>query len=256
MTDDADQTRVSEPAEPALFAVPDAPTTGSNEAGLPPELRPRQRLREAGAESLSAAELLALVLDAGDTGSGTAGTLRAAADALSELGGLAGLRDASRYELARALPDPDGACASQVQAAIELGRRLMSLAGPDQHSISAPADVYRLLAGRMRDLDRENFVALLLDNRNQLLDSPTISIGTLNSSLVHPREVFKPAIKASAAGVIVAHNHPAGHLQPSEEDRKVTHRLSEAGQTIGIELLDHVIVAREGYASLKEMGLL
>lgn len=272
MTDYPDPIEVSEPAEPALFAVPgtreepDALHTASapskepgrgKAAGLPPELRPRERLQEAGAEALSAAELLALVLDeANDEWSATASPLQTATDAISRLGGRAGLRDASYHELACALPHPDGSCASKIIAAIELGRRLMSIAGPDPHSITSPADVNRLVGGRMKDLDREHFVAVLLDNRNQVLDSPTISIGMLNFSPVHPREVFKPAIKASAAGVILAHNHPAGHLKPSEEDRQVTRRLSEAGKTIGIEVLDHVIVAREGYASLKEMDLM
>lgn len=256
------------PAESVLFAVPEPPDAAAVESEAAPEtlslttelaqeLRPCERLLSAGAEALSSAELLALILDGDGVDELAERELLATAQAaISELGGLAGLRDASRHELAGALPSPDGARSLKVLAAIELGRRTVNLPGPEPHSISSPADVHRLLGGSMQDLDREHFVAVLLDTRNQVLDTPTISIGTLASSLVHPREVFKPAIRTSAAGVILVHNHPAGHLSPSREDRQVTIRLVEAGRTIGIEVLDHVIVTREGYASLEELGLL
>jgi DNA repair protein RadC len=106
---------------------------------------------------------------------------------------------------------------------------------------------------RLAHLDREHFVVLLLDTKNRVIASPTISVGTLSSSLLHPREVFKPAVKASAASVVLVHNHPSGDVRPSAEDRAATRRLLEAGEIFGIEVLDHVIIG-ERYLSMKESG--
>ena len=121
--------------------------------------------------------------------------------------------------------------------------------------ISSPADVDRLLRGRIANLDRENFVVVLLNTKNEVIESPLVSVGTLSSALVHPREVFKPAIRASAASVILAHNHPSGKVEPSREDREVTRRLVGAAEILGIEVLDHVIVG-DGFYSMKEHGKL
>jgi len=121
--------------------------------------------------------------------------------------------------------------------------------------ISSPADVDRLLRGRIANLDRENFVVVLLNTKNEVIETSTVSVGTLSASLVHPREVFKPAVRASAASVILAHNHPSGKVEPSKEDREVTRRLGEAAAILGIEVLDHIIVG-DGYFSLKEHGML
>jgi DNA repair protein RadC len=111
------------------------------------------------------------------------------------------------------------------------------------------------LRGRIASLDRENFVAVLLNTKNEVIGFPTISVGTLSASLVHPREVFKPAIRASAASVVLAHNHPSGRVEPSSEDREVTERMAGAAKIIGIGVLDHVILG-DGYFSMKEHGLL
>ncbi len=219
------------------------------DVGLALELHPRKRLLEAGPEALSSAELLALLLG-GEPGR----ALKLSADVISQADGLAGLRAASYHELLHG-SELSEARAATVVAAIELGKRLTSARGPERPGISSPRDVDTLLGVRMRDLDREHFVVLLLDTKNQVLGSPTISVGTLSSSLVHPREVFKPAIRVSAASVILAHNHPSGSLEPSAEDRQVTSRLVQAGKHIGIEVLDHVIFG-EGYLSMKERGLL
>jgi DNA repair protein RadC len=121
--------------------------------------------------------------------------------------------------------------------------------------ISSPADVDRLLRGRIANLDRENFVVVLLNTRNEVIETSTVSVGTLSASLVHPREVFKLAVRASAASVILAHNHPSGKVEPSKEDREVTRRLGEAAAILGIEVLDHIIVG-DGHFSLKEHGML
>ena len=142
-----------------------------------------------------------------------------------------------------------------ILAAVEFGKRLGRVRNPGRAVISSPADVEGLLRGRIANLDRENFVAVLLNTKNEVVEYPTISVGTLSSSLVHPREVFKPAIRASAAGVVLAHNHPSGKVEPSREDRDVTRRLVEASEIIGIEVLDHVILG-DGYFSMKEHGML
>ena len=140
-------------------------------------------------------------------------------------------------------------------AAVEFGKRLGRVRNPGRPVISSPADVDGLLRARIANHDRENFVAVLLNTKNEVIGFPTISVGTLSASLVHPREVFKPAIRASAASVVLAHNHPSGKVDPSREDREVTKRLVSAAEIIGIEVLDHVILG-DGYFSMKEQGML
>ncbi|MGI8867177.1 MAG: JAB domain-containing protein [Rubrobacteraceae bacterium] len=140
-------------------------------------------------------------------------------------------------------------------AAVEFGKRLGRVRNPGRPMISSPADVDGLLRGRIANLDRENFVVVLLNTKNEVLESPTVSVGTLSSTLVHPREVFRPAIRASAASVVLAHNHPSGKMEPSREDREVTSRIGEAAKILGIEVLDHVILG-DGYFSMKEHDLL
>jgi DNA repair protein RadC len=132
---------------------------------------------------------------------------------------------------------------------------MVSEQGPERPVISSPEDVDRLLRGRMAHLDRERFVVLLLNAKNAVMETHTVSIGTLTSSLVHPREVFKPAVQASAAGLILAHNHPSGKSAPSREDRDVTRRIARAGKTMGIEVLDHLVIG-DAYFSFKEHGLI
>jgi DNA repair protein RadC len=140
-------------------------------------------------------------------------------------------------------------------AAVEFGKRLGRVRNPGRPMISSPEDVDGLLRGRIANLDRENFVVVLLNTKNEVMGFPTVSVGTLSASLVHPREVFKPAIRASAAGIVLAHNHPSGRVGPSREDREVTGRLKQASEIIGIEVLDHVILG-DGYFSMKEHGIL
>ena len=138
---------------------------------------------------------------------------------------------------------------------MEFGKRLGRVRNPGRLVISSSADVDGLLRGRIANHDRENFVAVLLNTKNEVIEFPTISVGTLSASLVHPREVFKPAIRASAASVVLAHNHPSGKVDPSREDREVTKRLVSAAEIIGINVLDHVILG-EGYFSMREQGML
>ena len=218
---------------------------------LPPELRPRERLLELGPGALSDGELLGLLFG---IGSREKTAVELAQAVLSEASGLYSLYDVSIHELTE-INGIGEAKACIILAAVELGRRIGQVRNPERPVVSSPADVERILRGRIANLDRENFVAMLLNIKNEVVETPTISVGTLSASLVHPREVFKPAIRASAASVILAHNHPSGKVEPSREDREVTVRLAEAAKILGIELLDHVIVG-DGHFSMKEHGML
>ena len=164
------------------------------------------------------------------------------------------LSDLSVHELTE-LNGIGEAKACIILAAVELGRRIGQVRNPPRTVVSSPADVDRLLRGRIANLDRENFVVVLLNAKNEVIETPLVSVGTLSASLVHPREVFKPAIRASAASVILAHNHPSGKVEPSQEDCEVTRRFGEAAEVLGIEVIDHVIVG-DGYYSMKEHGML
>ena len=218
---------------------------------LPPELRPRERLLAEGPEALSSAELLGILLGIGST---EKTAVELASEIISENGDLFGLHNVAVYDLMQTHGVGE-AKACIILAAVEFGKRLGRVRNPGRPVISSPADVDGLLRGRIANLDRENFVAVLLNTKNEVIGFPTISVGTLSASLVHPREVFKPAIRASAASVVLAHNHPSGKVEPSREDRKITERLAGAAQIIDIEVLDHVILG-DGYFSMREHGLL
>jgi DNA repair protein RadC len=218
---------------------------------LPPELRPRERLLTGGPSALSDGELLGLLFG---IGSREKTAVELAGEIISAAGGLHGLYDVSVHELTE-VNGIGEAKACIILAALELGRRIGQVRNPGRPVISSPADVDRLLRGRIANLDRENFVVVLLNTKNEVTGTPLVSIGTLSASLVHPREVFKPAIRASAASVILAHNHPSGKVEPSREDREVTKRLKESAEILGIEVFDHVIVG-DGYYSMKENGVL
>ena len=218
---------------------------------LPPELRPRERLLTAGPSALSDGELLGLLFGIGNR---EKTAVELAGEVISEAGGLHGLYDVSVHELVR-VKGIGEAKACIIMAAVELGRRIGQVRNPGRPVISSPADVDRLLRGRIANLDRENFVVVLLNTKNEVIESPLVSVGTLSAALVHPREVFKPAIRASAASVILAHNHPSGKVEPSREDREVTRRLVESAEILGIEVLDHVILG-DGFYSMKEHGKL
>lgn len=218
---------------------------------LPPELRPRERLLTAGPSALSDGELLGLLFGIGNR---EKTAVELAGEVISEAGGLHGLYDVSVHELVR-VKGIGEAKACIIMAAMELGRRIGQVRNPGRPMISSPADVDRLLRGRIANLDRENFVVVLLNTKNEVIESPLVSVGTLSAALVHPREVFKPAIRASAASVILAHNHPSGKVEPSREDWEVTGRLVESAEILGIEVLDHVILG-DGFYSMKEHGKL
>ena len=219
---------------------------------LPVSERPRERLQKFGVEALSAQEILALIMGRGISGESVMVT---AQRLLSQFGSLKGIADASVEELAQ-LKGIGVAKASQIKAAFELANRLEGYSGSgDKPVVKTPEDVAGLVRGKLKSKKKEYFLALLLDTRNQLIKVAEISIGSLDGSIVHPREVFKEAISASAASVIFVHNHPSGDTEASEDDIRITKRLAEVGEIMGIDVLDHIIIGDKKYLSLKREGL-
>ncbi len=216
----------------------------------PEDQRPRERMVQDGPKSLSNHELLAILLR---TGSKEESVLQLANKLLVNFEGLRLLKDASIEEIT----DTKGigkVKAVQLMAAVELGRRIHRLQYEDRYVIRSPEDAANFVMEDMRFLSQEHFVCLYLNTKNQVLHQQTVFIGSLNASIVHPREVFKEAFRRSAASFICIHNHPSGDPAPSREDIDVTKRLSECGKLIGIELLDHLIIGDQKFISLKEKG--
>ena len=220
---------------------------------LPPAERPRERLQKFGADKLSAQELLAVILGRGVAGESVMVTGQRL---LSQFGSLKGLAAVSVEELCQ-VKGIGLAKASQIKAAFELTNRLEKVysKGGDRPVVKTPDDVANVVGVRLRDKKKEHFLALLLDTRGHLIRTAEISVGSLDSSIVHPREVFKEAISASAASIIFVHNHPSGNTEASEDDIKLTKRLAEVGELMGIEVLDHIIIGGKDHISLKRQGL-
>jgi DNA repair protein RadC len=212
---------------------------------------PRDRLLAHGAASLADAELLALLLRTGARGRSAS---QLATDLLATHG-LAALAQAAPDELAHE-PGVGPAKAAGVLAAMELGRRLATKPLRRGDRIGSPEDVFRHFHARLRDAQVEQFHVVLLDGRHRVMRSVLSSQGTLTASLVHPREVFRPALRDGAAAVVLVHNHPSGDPAPSPEDRELTRRLEQVGTLVGIPVLDHVIIACGGFVSLREEGVL
>lgn len=219
---------------------------------VPREDRPRERMMVDGAEALSDAELLAILLR---TGTRNESAVHLANRILRECGGLRNLVDMSISELTR-IRGVGPAKAAQLRAGIELGRRLARRAASDRPAIRKPEDAAKLVMEDLRSELQEHFVCLFLNTKNQVLARETLFVGTLNASLVHPREVFRAAIKRGCASIICIHNHPSGDPTPSPEDISLTRRLHEAGSLIGIDVLDHIIIGDGRFVSLKEQGYL
>jgi len=219
---------------------------------LPADLMPRERLVAAGSTALSNAELLALVL-----GSGTReeNALELSARILAGSGNWRGLAALSLIEL-ESIRGIGLAKACQIQALVEISRRMAAAVPEVRAGIRCPQDVADLVMEDMRHLDREHFHLLALNTKNQVLANVQVSVGSLNASPVHPREVFKEAIRRSSAAIILIHNHPSGDPTPSREDIEVTKRLDEAGKLLGIEVFDHIVIGDKKYVSLKEKGIL
>jgi DNA repair protein RadC len=214
--------------------------------------RPRERLLRHGAESLSDAQLLAIILRIGN---GEKGVLELAISILDNFKTLRNIDHAATSDLA-SIKGIGTAKIAQIKAAFELGKRLMAERHDSNPLFSSSSSVYTYFAPRFKNLKKELFLCLLLDTKNRLIRDAKISEGTLTNSLIHPREAFKEAIRESAASVIFVHNHPSGDPTPSRDDIAVTERLKQAGDVIGIAALDHVIIGDGSYVSLKEKGLL
>ncbi|MCP4426367.1 MAG: JAB domain-containing protein [Chloroflexi bacterium] len=214
---------------------------------MPLEEQPRYRLGRHGSSALSNAELLALILGSSDA-------LDIALTLLFKFGSLHRLARTREAQLTR-FYGIGQAQAARLMAVLELSRRLQEPAATEQCYVRSPADGAQLLLPDMRFLDQEELRVILLDTRNGVLDIPTIYRGSLNASVVRIGEIFRPAIEAPAAAVIMVHNHPSGSPEPSAEDVRVTRECVEAGQLLGITVLDHLIIGDGRFTSLKERGL-
>jgi len=218
----------------------------------PPEERPRERLFEHGAERLGDSELVALLLRTGNPG-GAETALDQARRLLGASGGLAALARMPIAELCT-IRGLGPAKAATVAAAFEIGRRLASARVPNGGIFRTSTDVYAHFRGRLSTLRKEVFCVLLLDAKHRKLREAQISEGSLTASIVHPREVFLPAVRESAAAMILVHNHPSGDPAPSPEDVEITRRLREVGELIGVRVLDHVIVGADTHFSFVDAG--
>ncbi|AMA74605.1 hypothetical protein ACH33_04160 [Aneurinibacillus sp. XH2] len=217
---------------------------------MPESDRPRERMMRVGPGALSDAELLALLLR---TGSAEESVMSLACRVLNRFEGVRGLKSASFEELI-AMKGIGPAKALLIMAGLELGKRMSTALPSDRFAIRSPKDVADVMMEELRYHTQEHFVCLYLNTKNHIIGRETIFIGSLNSSIVHPREVYKEAIRRSSASVICLHNHPSGDPAPSREDIDVTRRLQEAGRILGIELLDHVIIGDGRFYSMKEKG--
>lgn len=220
----------------------------------PEDERPREKLQKSGADSLSDAELLALILRVGDHASHQS-AIDLGRNMLQTFGDLRKLSSATFSEIC-SVKGAGPAKASSVLAALALGRRINTDKLENLERFTAPSQIFNHFHYRFRDRRREYFVTLLLDGKNRILLEEQVSEGSLNQSIVHPREVFSRAVKESAAAVILVHNHPSGDPAPSREDREITRRLKEAGDVLGIRVLDHIIIGDGAYFSFVEMGLI
>lgn len=217
---------------------------------LPEEERPRERLMRYGPESMATAELIAIVLGSGMRGMPV---LQLSQEILMRFGTLQGLAEATVEEL-RKVKGLGMAKALQLKAAFSLGVRISRQAPSARHRIEHPVHAYNLVKDDLQHEKRELFVVILQDIKGYAICHHIISIGTLSNTLVHPREVFHPAIRHHAASIIVAHNHPSGDPTPSEQDFAITRTLIKAGQLIGIPVNDHLVIGNQNYVSLRQQG--
>jgi DNA repair protein RadC len=219
---------------------------------MPISERPRERLQRLGAENLSAQEILAVVMERGIKGESI---LITAQRLLEKFGSLQGIANATVEELST-VRGVGLAKSCQLKAAFEMANRWeKSSRGKSKPVVKTPEEAYHELKGKSRDQKKEHFWAILLDTRNQVIKTVEISIGSLDTSIVHPRELYKEAIAASASSVIIAHNHPSGNPEASQDDIQLTRRLIEAGTIMGIEIVDHIVIGEGKFISMKREGL-
>lgn len=219
---------------------------------LPQSERPRERLKRFGSEALSAQELLALIIGRGIP---RKSVINIAQELLTKFKSIKGIAQATLEELSQ-IKGINLAKAAQIKACFELGRRQDLEQGHKEITVESPDSIVKVIRASIKDKAKEHFKLILLNTRNRIIGISTISIGTLDANLVHPREVFKDAISHNAASVILVHNHPSGNREPSEDDLEITKRLVEAGRILGIEVLDHIIITKDRFLSFKEKRLM
>jgi DNA repair protein RadC len=227
--------------------------SGSTIKDIPIDDRPRERLIKFGPEALSNAELLAIILRVGTKSESAIAMANRIISCSNE--GLQFLSTATVEELSQ-IKGIGEAKASQIKASLELGKRLKNFRANSKVKINSPEDVAEIVMEDMRYLRKEHLRVLFLNTKNIVSDVKDLSIGSLNSSVVHPREIFSEAIRKSSSSIIICHNHPSGDPTPSQEDINITKRLFEVGKLVGIDLLDHVIIGDGKFISLKEKGIL
>lgn len=219
---------------------------------LPKSERPRERLQKHGAEALSSQELLALIIGRGIS---KKSVMTIAQELLTRFGNIKAISEATLEELSQ-IKGIGLAKAAQIKACFELGKRQDLEPELKDFDIKDPQSVVKAIRSSIKDKAKEHFKLILLNARNKIIGISTVSIGSLNASIVHPREVFKNAIIHNAYSVVLAHNHPSGDSEPSEDDLMITKRLVEAGKILDIKVTDHIIITKNGYFSFKGKGLL
>ncbi len=231
------------------------PENGISVKQWPEEERPRERLLKHGSASLSDAQLLAIIIKMGKPGRSA---LDLALELLAKFENLAGIEQAGINEICK-VPGIGKAKAAEIKAAIELGKRwykLPSCARETPGSFCSSQDVVNYYQQKMKGLKKEVFQCVALDTKNKVIRDEVVSIGSLSASIVHPRDTFKSAVRESASAVIFVHNHPSGDTKPSQEDILLTRRLVQAGEVLGIQVLDHIIVGDGCHFSFRDNGLI
>ncbi len=227
---------------PKTFTVKDLPKTE----------RPRERLIKLGSEALAAQELLALIIARGIPGKSV---MNISQEVLSKFGNIKSVGGATIEQLCE-IKGIGPAKAAQILACFEIGRRGELELEQKKYEINNPEAVIKAVGALIKNKAKEHFKLIVLNSRNKIMAITNISIGTLNANLIHPREIFKDAITHNAASVVIAHNHPSGDPEPSEDDLKITKQLKKAGKILGIELVDHLIITADCYYSFKNKGLI
>ncbi len=223
---------------------------------IPASERPYEKLEKYGPEFLSNAELLAVIIRTGSAEETSVALAQRLLSLGENKGGIAHLHDLSVEEL-RKVKGIGRVKAVQIKAVMELSKRISaSFINNNKVTIKSPADVSMLLMEEMRHLKKEVFKVILLNTKNHIIKYLNVSVGSLNASIVHPREVFSEAVRAGCSGMLLVHNHPSGDPEPSREDIETTHRLVNAGSILGIKVLDHIIIGDGRYISLKEQGMM
>ncbi|AOR22670.1 RadC family protein [Clostridium taeniosporum] len=220
---------------------------------IPKNERPKEKLLSYGADTLNNSELLAIILRTGTKGENV---LQLSNRLLSEFQGLDGILEASLDDITSIKGIKEGK-ASQILALAELFKRFRTFKSADKDvKITSPNDLVLLINGEMSSLKQEVLKVIFLNTKNIVTGTKDVFKGSLNTSIVHPREIFKEAIKKSSAKIIISHNHPSGDPTPSKEDINITFRIKECGKIMGIELLDHIIIGKNKFISLKEKGFI